>query len=161
MPFDHFRVDEGDAALARHRHPVVAILDEVDSSNLIELDRRQDHVLVVGAVDALPAVGGIAAFGKKAAVEITETVDAADDLIDRHLLHTAVALPFHGDAVAHIGIGEEHIGLATKEADDIVQERLAPGTIVIGAYLIVSHGVCRLAPDQRAAGFSKSRSSFW
>ncbi len=106
-PFDHLGVDECHAMLASYRYPVVAILDEINVADLVELNRREHDVLVVGAVDALPTVGGVLALGQKSAVEIAKSIDAADDLVDRHLLHPAIALTLHGDTVAHIGVGEE------------------------------------------------------
>ena len=56
------------------------------------------------------------ALGEKPAVEIAKSIDAADDVVDRHLLHPAIALTLHGDAVAHIGIGHEDVWLAPERS---------------------------------------------
>ena len=80
MTFDHLRVDELLTAFTGDADPVVAVLDEVDVADLVELDRREVDVLIVGAVDVLPAAGGEALAGEKLAVEILKAVHAADDL---------------------------------------------------------------------------------
>ena len=59
---------------------MVAILDEVDITDLVELDGREVDVLIVGTVDVLLATGGEALTGKKLTVEILKAVHAADDL---------------------------------------------------------------------------------
>ena len=55
MSLDHLGVDEFLTALTGDADPVIAILDEVDVTDFVELDRRQLDVLIVGAVDVLPA----------------------------------------------------------------------------------------------------------
>ena len=64
VTFDHLRVDELLAPLTSDANSMVAILDEVDVTDLVELDRRQMDVLIVGAVDVLPATRGKALAGE-------------------------------------------------------------------------------------------------
>jgi hypothetical protein len=80
VTFDHLRVDELLTAFTCNADPVVAILDEVDITDLIKLDGREVDVLIVGTVDVLPAAGGEALAGEELAVEILKAVHAADDL---------------------------------------------------------------------------------
>src|SRR5215212_11450453 len=75
VSFDHLGVDELLTAFTSDTDPMVTVLDEVDVTDLVELDRRELDVLIVGAVDILPAAGGEAL-----AVEILKAVHAADDL---------------------------------------------------------------------------------
>src|SRR5215204_4808128 len=80
VTFDHLRVDVLLTAFPRDADPVITILDEVDVTDLVELNRRQIDVLIVGAVDVLPTAGGEALARKKLAVEILKAVHAADNL---------------------------------------------------------------------------------
>ena len=59
MALDHLGIDELNALFPGDRHAVIAILDEIDVANLIQLDRRKPDVVQVCAVDILPAAGGM------------------------------------------------------------------------------------------------------
>src|SRR5215218_4777253 len=80
VPFDHLGVDELLTAFTGDADPVITVLDEVDVTDFVQLDRRQIDVLIVGAVDALPAAGGKALTWEELAGEILKAVHAADDL---------------------------------------------------------------------------------
>jgi hypothetical protein len=90
--------------LPRDRNAVVSVLDEVNVTNLVKLDRWQADVLVVGPVHVLPAARRVGKSGKKGAVEVAEAVETADYLADRHLLHAPVTLSLRGVALANLVI---------------------------------------------------------
>ncbi len=77
----HVGVDVGLVAFAGHGDAVVAVLDEVDVADLIEIDRRQQDVAVVGLADVDPALGRLALGRQEGAVEVAVAADAADDLV--------------------------------------------------------------------------------
>ena len=89
---DH-RVDLGDVGLhhggalrAGDRDAVVAVADEVEVAELVDVDRREvlaEPALLGERLPALPAaVGG----GPEAPVEVPHLVDRPDDLLERDLL---------------------------------------------------------------------------
>src|SRR5215213_470759 len=80
VAFNYLGVDELLTPFTGHADSVVAVLDEVDVTDLVELDGREVDVLIVGTVDVLPAAGGEALAGEELTIEILEAVHAADDL---------------------------------------------------------------------------------
>ena len=80
------------AALACDRDAMIAIAHEVDLSDLVELDRRQGNILILGAADALPAIHGPIIERQKQAIEIGITPLTPNDPIKRHRLQARVAL---------------------------------------------------------------------
>ncbi|MBK7218590.1 MAG: hypothetical protein IPH95_16410 [Candidatus Promineofilum sp.] len=107
---------------------MVAVLDEVDVANLVEIDRGQQHVAVVGLADVDPALGRLALGGQEGAVEVAVAADAADDLVQRHGLQADVALASVGQRLAHLVKGQQFIAPAGQPGDE-----LAPPGAVIGA----------------------------
>src|SRR3954463_5976643 len=92
VSLDHLRINVFLAAVPSDADPVISVLDEIDITNFVKLDRWELHVLVVSAVVVLPASGRKALPGKKLTVEIVEAIHAANDLRQRNSLQTAVAL---------------------------------------------------------------------
>ncbi len=126
VTFDHLRVDELLTALTSDADPVITVLDEVDVTDLVELDRREMDVLIVGTVDVLPAAGGEALAGEKLAVEILKAVHAADDLGESHGLHAAVALTLRRHPLAHLVIGNEISGTSGEDGTHVSNEAVLP-----------------------------------
>ncbi len=63
---------------------MVAILDEVRLAELVQLDWRQDQIVVMRAIDAEPAALGLCLERQKGRVEITIAADAADDRLEQY-----------------------------------------------------------------------------
>jgi hypothetical protein len=117
------RDDLGDARLdvvvaerPRDRHAVVAVLDEVDLADLVEVDRRHRLAAAHRGRDALPARPHLRGRGAEVAVKALHPVDGPDDGVQRH------------DALAH-----EALLHAAQRADDLLERqdvvdvaRLAP-----------------------------------
>jgi hypothetical protein len=131
VTFDHLRVDELLTAFTGNADPVVAILDEVDIADLIELDGWKVDVLIVGTVDVLPAAGGEALAREELAVEILEAVHAADDLGETHGLYAAVALTLRRHSLTHLMIRNEISGTSGQDGTDISEEAVLPSPLEV------------------------------
>jgi hypothetical protein len=70
---------------------VVAVLYEVDVSDLDQSDRRQSHPLLTGQVDALPACPGMTLEWAEVVIKVVGTVSTTSDPIDRHCLNSGIA----------------------------------------------------------------------
>ena len=131
VTFDHLGVDELLTAFAGDADPVIAVLDEVDVTDLVELDWREIDVLIVGAVDVLPAAGGEALTREKLAVEILEAVHAADDLGEWYRLHAAVALALRRHPLAHLVVGNQIPGTPGEDGTQVSQEAVLPSPLEV------------------------------
>src|SRR5690606_4294125 len=78
-------------------------------------------------------------LGQEGAVEILEAVHAADDLRDRHLLKSTIALAFGDQPVAKLVEGHEAILTPPNRRYQLVEEGLVAGTIEIATHLVVNH----------------------
>ena len=125
----HVRLDVGVAVRARHRHPVVAVLDEVQVADPVDVDRRHRLAAPARRGDPLPArahVGG----GAEVAVELAApAVDGADDRVERDHLHAEVALAGAAERRDDL-LEREHerdvVGLGAELLGDPAERAAAP-----------------------------------
>ena len=105
----HARLDVDVAVRARHRDAVVAVLDEVQVADPVDVDRRHRLAAPAGGGDPLPArphVGG----GAEVAVELAAAaVDGADDRVERDQLDAEVVLARAAER-GHDLLEREHVG---------------------------------------------------
>ncbi len=62
---------------------MVAIFDEVRLAELVQLDGRQNQVVIVRPIDAEPAPLGLRLERQKGRIEIPITADTADDRVQQ------------------------------------------------------------------------------
>src|SRR5215217_2383705 len=139
VPLEDLGVDELDAALAGDRDAMVAVFDEVDVPDFVELNRRQPYVLMIGAIDVLPAAGGVALAGEEGAVEVAEAIDAPDYLPDRDRLDAAITLDFGSDAPPHFVVGDQLVRLSPDDGEQLAEERLLARPVEVAVDLFVDH----------------------
>ncbi len=137
MAFDHLGVDILRALLTSYRYPVIAVLYEIDVSHLIELHRWKPDIGEKGAIDILPASGGVRLPGEEGTVEIAEAIFAADDLLDRHRLNTAIRLPLRGHPLAHFMERDQIVRFPAEVRAQIIEEGAVPRALEIVDGLLI------------------------
>jgi hypothetical protein len=80
---DHYRVDPLDALILCHAHAVVAILNEVETANLVQSNRRQSLVATERSIYPLPPPGHTRLYRHEVTIEISVAIYTAHYL--RHL----------------------------------------------------------------------------
>src|SRR5688500_15661829 len=118
---------------------MIAVFDEVDIADLVELNGWEADIRVVGAVDVLPAARRVRLPGQEGTVKVTETIEAADNLTDRHLLHAPVALAFRVEPPSHVVERHEFVRAAIEEREELIEECLLARSLEIGPDLLVNH----------------------
>ena len=88
----YVRLDVLVAERVGNRHPVVAVLDEVQLADPVDVDGRHCLALALGEVDALPALADPRGGGAEVAVELARAVDGPDDRVERDHLQPEAAL---------------------------------------------------------------------
>ncbi|CAA9515010.1 MAG: hypothetical protein AVDCRST_MAG13-3020 [uncultured Solirubrobacteraceae bacterium] len=88
----HVRLDRLVAHGERHGHPVVAVLDEVQAVDPVDVDRRHVLPAAPGGRHAEPAVAELAGGRPERAVELVVASDRADDRVQRDGLEPQVGL---------------------------------------------------------------------
>ena len=114
----HARVDVAVAVGARDRHAVVAVLDEVEVADPVDVDRRHRLAAAARLGDPLPALARLRG-GAEVAVEIAlAAVDGADDRLERD----------HPDA-------EVLLARAAERGDDLLEREHERDVVGLGAEL--------------------------
>jgi hypothetical protein len=75
------------------RDAMMPVPDEIQLPDLQELDRWQRDLLVIGLVNANPAVLGTAVAGVESPIEIAVAALASDDAVKGHDLQAPISLP--------------------------------------------------------------------
>src|SRR5687767_7036671 len=95
---------------------MVAILDEVELADPVDVDRRHAFAAALGGGDALPARAHAARGGAKAPVELAAAVDRAHDRVERDRLLAEPALTAAAKGAHHLLEGQDHVHIARLAA---------------------------------------------
>ena len=129
LDLDDARLDRVVAQRPRDRHPVVAVLDEVQLADAVHVDRRHRLAAPARRGDALPASAQLRRHGPELAVELADApVDAADDRVERDRLHAEVVLgaaPERRDDLLEREHRRDVVGLVAQAGGD-AREGAAP-----------------------------------
>jgi hypothetical protein len=77
--------------------------------------------------------------GKKLAIEIPKTIEAADDLADWHFLHAAVTLALGLESAADFVEGNQIVWPPVEVREEFVEKRLRTGPLKIATNLLLRH----------------------
>ena len=127
--------------LARDRDPVVAVDDEVQRADAVDVDRRHVGAAAHRRRDPLPAPADPVRGGAEAAVEVAaRAVDGADDRVEVDRLQAEAPLAPAAERLDHLVEGQDEVdvvGLAPqprREARELVP---APGAAEVGLRVLV------------------------
>ena len=110
---------------------MVAVAHEVHPSDLVEGDRRQMHLLVVGQVHPGPASPQVLALGQEDAVEVQVAPFAAHDALDGHGAQAAIALGLGPQERLDLLQGEQLVLLVAQERQGPAEYRAQAGAVEI------------------------------
>src|SRR5258706_8725739 len=134
------RLDIFEAFLARYRNAMVAIQNEIDLADLVNVDRWQPHTgrVVNRGFDARPAFLIYIIARHKTAGEIRITPDAADNGLYRDFFHTALIADVQLELFRHFLVGKQLIRPAGETRQHLLHRGF--GTciteIVYGAFVV-------------------------
>jgi hypothetical protein len=111
------------------RHPVMAVLDEVQLPDAVDVNGRHRLALALRGVDALPAGSHPTRGRVEAAIELAPPVDGSDDRVELGGLLTQVALAAPAERLNHLVEGQNgrEVAVAAHARCDLSQRALAPG----------------------------------
>jgi hypothetical protein len=107
---------------------MVAVLDEVQLTDAVDVDGRHGLALALRGVDSLPAWAHSARGGTEAAVELAVAVDGSDDRVQRDRLQAQVSLAPAAQSAHHFLEGQDdgQVALAAQAGRDLRQRAPAP-----------------------------------
>src|SRR3954454_8658239 len=112
----HIGVDLVEAHRPRHRHPVVAVLDEMHLADPVHVDRGHLLALPLRGGHALPAWPHPARRGAKTAVDLAAAVHGPDDRVELDHLEAELALAASPERLHHLLEREDHVDVAAPQA---------------------------------------------
>ena len=139
------RVDLVEPELARDRDPVVAVDDEVQVADAVDVDRRHVGAAAHRGRDPLPAPPDPVRGRPEAAVEVpARAVDGADDRVEIDRPQAEAALAAAPERLDHLVEGEDEVdvvGLAPQPGGE-AGELVAPtGAAEVGLGVLVAKPV--------------------
>src|ERR1700719_1943047 len=111
----------------------MAILDEVDVAQVIDLDRRHRLASPHRLVELRPPPSHLGLDGKKGGVEVVGAPHRATDVGDRDVLETRVTLALEPGGAADLIEGQQRPGVTPKYRSGVTKERLDAGRLEVRA----------------------------
>src|SRR5919202_777957 len=124
---------------------MIAVLDEVDLADFVELNRRQADIRILRLVDVHPASGRRLVAWQETPIEVGIAALAAYDLIQGHLLRPEVVTA--ANIQPRLNLVKRHqLPCTMRECvDDSLPQGLAPGALPIVAYAFCSKWIDHLS----------------
>src|SRR6266849_2790893 len=133
LDLDDPRRNRFPAQVAGDRYAVVPILDEVDTAQVVHLDRRHRLASAHRFVELRPALTHLGLNRKKGGVEVVGPPNRPTDVGDRDVLEAGIALSLEPGGTSHLVEGEQWPGVAAEHRAGVAKERLDAGGLEIGA----------------------------
>ena len=146
----HVRLDHLEPELAGDRDPVVAVLDEVQLADPVDVDRRHRLAAAHRLRDPLPAPAQAPRGGAEAAVELARAIDRADDRVELDRLQPEPPLAALAERLDDLVEGQDDVdvvGLAAQALGEIGEPVAAARAAEVGVRVLV--GEPGVHPAQR------------
>src|SRR5919202_744913 len=127
---------------------MIAVLDEVDLADFVELNRRQADIRILRLVDVHPASGRRLVARQETPVEVRIAALAAYDLIQGDLLQPEVVTAAYIQPRLNLVKRHQLPGTMPDCVDDSLPQGLAPSTLPIVAYAFCSKRINNLSTPQ-------------
>jgi hypothetical protein len=99
-------IDIGLISLSRHRYPVISVLDKVHLTDLVQINRRQRNIMVMGFAYVDPPLACLALNRQKCPIKISIAADTAHNLVERYGLQADVALALERQGLSDFVVGQ-------------------------------------------------------
>jgi hypothetical protein len=117
----HVGVDDLLAGRGGYRHPVVAVADEVQAADAVDLDRRDRRAAPLRQRQLLPPGPDPVGGGPEAAVEFVPRVDRADDRVQRYRLQSQLPLAAPAERAGDLVERHEAVAVTALAAQPVRQ----------------------------------------